>query len=101
MALVGHGTSRLVDLSGIALEPEAIRRIPRQIAMRHDVLSIASDGNQLTVAIPDVDDQEALDHVALATGMHIQAVRASRQAIRARLAAAYGAQRTDEAPAVR
>jgi type IV pilus assembly protein PilB len=65
------------------------------------VLSIASDGNVLTIAVPDLEDQEALDRVRLATGMHVRALRAPRDAIRAKLAEAYDAEGQDEAPAVR
>lgn len=101
MALVGQGSSGLVDLSAMTLEPEAIRRVPKQLAMRHDILSIASDGNQLTVAVADIEDHDAIDRVRLATGMHVRAVYAPRDAIRAALCSAYGNDRTDEAPSIR
>jgi type IV pilus assembly protein PilB len=98
----------IVDLSGIVLEPDALRRIPRALALRHDILSLASEGNQITVAVPDPADRDVLDRIRLVTGMHVHAVQASREAIRARLANAYPDavparvhSSGDEAPAVR
>ena len=92
-----------IDLTGIAVEPEALRRIPRSLAIRHDILSLSSDGNQLTIALPDGSDRETIDRVRLATGMHVRALTAPLDAIRARLNDAYAGEvpRSDDAPAVR
>lgn len=101
---IGQGRSEIaVDLTSLALEAEVVRRVPRVLAMHHDVLSIAADGNQLTVAMADAHDQEAIDRIRLATGMHVRALPASREAIRAQLALAYGvpSDPNDDAPAVR
>jgi type IV pilus assembly protein PilB len=106
---IDAGTIHFVDLAGIVLEADALRRIPRTLALRHDVLSLSSEGNQLTIAIPDVTDRETIDRVRLATGMHVHAVQAPLGAIRSRLIDAYpdrdaappGRPPADEAPAVR
>lgn len=100
-----------IDAASIAPEADALRRIPRAFAVRHDVLSLSTDGNQLTVLLPDADDREVIDRVRLVTGMHVRALRAPREMIRAKLSAAYPeassaavpreAHRGDEAPAVR
>ena len=100
-----------IDVARIALEADAIRRIPRALAFKHDILSLSSEGNEITIAIPDADDRETIDRVRLLTGMHVKAVRASRESIRTRLFEAYGdsgahlesagAYRGDEAPAIR
>ncbi len=99
------------DLSGIVLEPDALRRIPRSLALGHDILSLASDGNQITIALPDGAAGDAIDRVRLATGMHVKALTASREVIRAKLQAAYSPDASQpafretassvEAPAVR
>lgn len=105
-----HSTAtHVVDLADLVLEPDAIARIPRSLAIRHDVLSIASVGNQITIAVPNPDDRDTIDRVRLVTGMHVHALRANRDAIRARLPEAYPAEsvhsardaRSDEAPAIR
>ena len=87
------------DFPELPVEPEVLARVPRGLALGHDVLSVASDNNHLTVAIPDVTDTDLIDRVRLATGMHVHAVMAPREAIRQRLALAYGL--PDEAPAIR
>lgn len=102
-----------IDITSIAPDVEAVRRIPRALALRHDVLSLSSEGNQLTIALPDEGDRDIIDRVRLVTGMHVQALRAPREAIRAKLALLYPESeapatarvvelhREDEAPAVR
>ncbi len=90
------------DLARMTLEGDAIRRIPRALALRHDVLSLCSEGNQLTIAVPDANDRDTIDRIRLVTGMHVRAVSASRAVIRARLSEAYQEHSgRDDAPAIR
>lgn len=101
-----------IDAASIAPDADALRRIPRTLALRHDVLSLASDGNQLTILLPDANDRDVIDRVRLVTGMHVRAYGAPRELIRQKLSSAYpdadhegpariDAHRGDEAPAVR
>lgn len=78
-----------IDIMRVALEPEAIRRVPRSLALRHDVLSLSTDENQLVVALPEESGAETIDRVRLATGMHVRVVHAPRDQIRARIESAY------------
>jgi type II secretory ATPase GspE/PulE/Tfp pilus assembly ATPase PilB-like protein len=86
-----------IDLERIELLPDALHRVPRALALRHDVLSVMADHNLLTVAVPDPSDAETIDRIRLATGMHVRALAAPRAAIRARLAKVY----PDGVPALR
>lgn len=109
MTAIDTGSLESIDVAAVALEADALRRIPRSLAVRHDVLSLFSDGNSITVALPDAADRETIERVRFATGMHVRPVQASREAIRARLndayadpahvVPAYGS--GDEAPAIR
>lgn len=81
--------SHQIDIMRVALEPEAIRRIPRSLALRHDVLSLSTDDNQLVVALPEESAADTVDRVRLATGMHVRVVHAPRDQIRARIESAY------------
>lgn len=100
-----------IDAASIAPDADALRRIPRTLALRHDVLSLSSDGNQLTILLPDENDRDVIDRVRLVTGMHVRAYGAPRDLIRKKLSSAYpdvdsAAPFTqthggDEAPAVR
>lgn len=98
---VADGLTQLFDISAIAVEPDALRRVPRSLAFRHDILSIATDGNQLTIVVPDAEDRETIDRVRLITGMHVRAVPAPRAAIRSRLNDIYAQERPGTAPAIR
>lgn len=62
-----------------------MRHISRALAVKYDVLPISDDGNQLTVVVPDQDDAEILEKIRFATGMHVRALSAPRDAIQARL----------------
>ena len=101
-----------VDVAHFELEADALARVPRALALRHDILPLSSEGNQLTIALPNVADRDVIDRVRLVTGMHVRVLTASREAIRARLSEVYAepeplqrghlkGQRNDEAPAVR
>lgn len=98
------------DAASIAPDADALRRVPRALALRHDVLSLTSDGNQLTILLPDANDRDVIDRIRLVTGMHVRAFGAPREIIREKLSSAYpdsdrvphlDEQRGDEAPAVR
>jgi type IV pilus assembly protein PilB len=72
------------------------------LALRHDILPLSSEDNTLAIAIPDASDRDAIERVRLATGMHVHAIQAARDAIRARLAYAYpDRENSDDAPAIR
>lgn len=93
--------SKPIDIMRVALEPEAIRRVPRALALRHDILTLSADENHLLVALPEESDHDAVDRVRLATGMNVRVVHAPREQIRARLEAAYpGDLQRADAPAV-
>jgi type IV pilus assembly protein PilB len=71
-----------VDLIGYPIEAEAMAKIPLSMVVRHRVLGIAINGNDLVVALSDPHDVVALDDVRSATGMHIIPVVAARTELR-------------------
>lgn len=105
----GYRASEAYDVASILPDADALRRVPRTLALRHDVLSLSSDGNQLTILLPDANDRDVIDRIRLVTGMHVKAFNAPREIIREKLSLAYpdaanspNAQAYgDEAPAVR
>lgn len=110
MTATGYRAFESIDAATIAPDADALRRVPRTLALRHDVLSLSSDGNQLTILLPDANDRDVIDRVRLVTGMHVRAFGAPRELIREKLSSAYPdpadapdveAHRGDEAPAVR
>lgn len=98
-----------IDVLRIEVERAALERVPRSLALRHDILPVFTEGNEITVALPDTNDGDAIERLRLATAMHVKAFCAPRDAIRARLLREYDdgrpvsvtvLQRNDEAPAV-
>ncbi|MDQ6930799.1 MAG: GspE/PulE family protein [Candidatus Eremiobacteraeota bacterium] len=101
----------LTDLAGYEVSSDLLRRVPRALALRYDILAMAADGNQLTVALPPTAGDDVIDRLRLATGMQVRAVHAPVEVIRELLTSYYpdipqtgsGAARgrEDEAPAIR
>ncbi|HEY4439937.1 MAG TPA: GspE/PulE family protein [Candidatus Elarobacter sp.] len=89
--------------------PEAVARVPRALAFRHDVLPLNLVDGTLVIAVADPDDAEVLDLVRAATRLRLRALPMAREAIREQLRAAYGergvaehvSDRGAEAPVVR
>jgi type II secretory ATPase GspE/PulE/Tfp pilus assembly ATPase PilB-like protein len=94
---------------GFTSLPEAVARVPRALAFRHDILPLNVVDGTLVVAVPDPDDLEVLDALRAATRMRIRPLPMARGAIRENLRAAYGEapprdverNRSADAPAVR
>lgn len=109
MMLQDGRVTEFLGLSGFDLKPEIVRRIPRALAMRYDVLPLSADDGVLTVAVSNAGDTDILDRLRLATGQEIRAVEAPRDLIRQHIAAAFAqsdirparAVADNEAPAVR
>ena len=76
-----HGISS-VDLVGYPIDAAAVAKIPLPLVLRHRVLGIAMNGNELVVAISDPGDVVALDDIRAATGMVIRPMAAARSELR-------------------
>ncbi len=94
-------------MANFAAHPEAVARVPRALAFRHDALPLGVEGGVLSVALADPHDDAVVDALRAATRLRVRAVAMPREAIRERLHVAYGepqaAQhaRDGDAPAVR
>lgn len=71
-----------VDLVGYPLDPVAMAKIPLTLVLRHRVLGLAVDGNELMVGITDATDIVALDDVRAATGLTVRPVLVARSELR-------------------
>src|SRR4051812_38689703 len=63
-----------LDLVGYPIEPEALARIPLPIVLRHRVLGLAVNGDEILVGVTDPGDVVALDDVRAATGLIVRPV---------------------------
>jgi type II secretory ATPase GspE/PulE/Tfp pilus assembly ATPase PilB-like protein len=82
-------SASIIDVATVPLEPEALHKIPRALALGRDILSVATDGNQLTVVVPERHEPDTVEKIRYTTGMHVTAIEAPRSAIRARLHRVY------------
>ena len=108
MVVVQDGLeSTVIDLSNFEIQPDVVRRVPRALALRYEILSLATDGSQLTVALADPTNADILDRIKLATGLQVRPVPARPEDIRRHLHDVFESveplqrdKRADEAPAI-
>jgi type IV pilus assembly protein PilB len=63
-----------VMVSQEEVEPQALNIIPREVALKHQILPMRVQGNELTVAISDPSNVFLLDELRMLTKMRIHAV---------------------------
>jgi len=91
-AATAHGSGlRFVDLSEVALRPEAAAALPAEVARRRQALVIAFDGPRLVVAFADPWDEKAIAEVAAAVGVDIEPALAERDELARFIASVYSA----------
>ncbi|GGN36735.1 type IV pilus assembly protein PilB [Actinoplanes campanulatus] len=73
---------KTLDLVGFTPEPAALKRIPLPVVLRHRVLGLAINNNELVVGVTDPADVVALDDVRASTGMTIRPVVVARSEVR-------------------
>jgi type IV pilus assembly protein PilB len=71
-----------LDLVGYPIEAEALARIPLPIVLRHRVLGLAVNGDEILVGVTDPGDVVALDDVRAATGLIVRPVVVARSEVR-------------------
>ncbi|MBN1173636.1 MAG: Flp pilus assembly complex ATPase component TadA [Micromonosporaceae bacterium] len=72
-----HGFAS-VDLVGFQLDPVAVAKIPLSLVLRHRVLGLAIEGDEIMVGLTDPGDIVALDDVRAATGLTVRPVVVAR-----------------------
>src|SRR2546429_8316396 len=71
-----------VDIVGYPIDPAAVAKIPLALILRHRVLGLTLDGDEITVGITDPGDVVALDDIRAATGLIVQPVVVARSELR-------------------
>mgnify|MGYP000280095495 CR=1 FL=1 len=79
---VSHAWARqigaeVVNLDGINVPPELIRKLPKHVAQKYNVLPIKAEGGMLTLAMSDPLDDSALGEIAGFFGLRIKPVVSS------------------------
>jgi type IV pilus assembly protein PilB len=71
-----------VDLVGYPIDPLAMAKIPLSLVLRHRVLGIAINDNEIVVGVTDPGDIVAFDDVRAATGLTVRPVVVARSELR-------------------
>lgn len=79
----------VVDLEFLHVDEHAVEKIPKQLALKYNILAVAMEGSSLTVVTADPLDLYALEDIRLVTNMRIQTVLASRTLIRSAIELNY------------
>src|SRR4029079_10178096 len=79
-----------VDLTTFTVDSSAINVVPSHVATRHNVLPIQKTDRVLTVATSNPGDVFAQDDVRLASGLQVQWVVASPDALQEAISKHYG-----------
>ncbi len=82
-----------VDLSKIELDPNVVRLVPREVALKHSVLPVSRQEMTLKLAMSDPTNFYAMDDIKFITGFNIEPVVASEMSILKTIEMAYSAAR--------
>ena len=61
-----------VDLNMVVIDPSAVQKIPAEISMKHHILPIYVEKNNLVLAVEDPYDFEAVEAARFASGLNIR-----------------------------
>lgn len=70
-----------IDIYQHPIDPKAVSLISRELAKRHQIMPIRTEGNQLFVAMLDPMDYFAMEELRLATGYRIVPAIATKEAL--------------------
>lgn len=79
-----------IKLSEFPIDPNVVKLIPMETALKHHLLPLARSGSLLTLAISDPANVFALDDVKFLTGLNVEPVLASESAIDQAIKNQYG-----------
>ena len=71
-----------ISLDDFAIDPEVIKLIPEDVAMKHTILPVNRAGSTLIVAMSDPSNIFAIDDVKFLTGYDIEVVVSAEESIR-------------------
>ncbi|MFZ5550879.1 MAG: GspE/PulE family protein [Pseudomonadota bacterium] len=87
-----------VDLRRVVPQADALRRIPREVALREGVLPVMVDGDSLVVAMPDPWDLQLLDQLRFICELRITPALPLPGTLGQALAAAFAVKGDEAAP---
>ena len=85
---------RYVDLTDFGFDPEVIRLIPMDIAIRYKFVPLKKTGTTLTVATSDPSNLVALDFIKFMTAYNVESVVCSESSLGAAIEKNYGTEQS-------
>jgi len=95
-ALAEQGGVPFADVSGASIAPEALALIPEAMAQRLRVLPLCTDGQELTLAMVNIFDLDAIAEIERHTGHLVKVVSAAEEELAFRATHAYGGRKPME-----
>ncbi len=80
----------VANLAELEIDPDAVKLIPMETALKHQVLPVNRVGSSLTLAMADPTNVFAMDDVKFMTGFYVEPVVASETAIAEAIKQYYG-----------
>jgi type IV pilus assembly protein PilB len=71
-----------ITLNQFTLDPAVVRLVPAETAIKYHVIPVSRSGTTLTLAMTDPTNVFAMDDIKFMTGLHVEPVVASENAIR-------------------
>ena len=71
-----------INLAEFDLDPSIVRLVPLETATKYNVIPVGRNGTTLTLAMTDPTNVFAMDDIKFMTGLHVEPVVASENAIR-------------------
>ncbi|MEE9233966.1 MAG: type IV-A pilus assembly ATPase PilB [Candidatus Acidoferrales bacterium] len=85
-----------INLSYYEVDPSVVKLVPQETAVRYQVVPLSRVGSTLTIAMVDPTNVFAMDDIKFMTGLKVEPVVASENAIMESIGKFYGAQATAE-----
>lgn len=82
-----------VDLSRVEPDPQVVRLVPREVAIKHSVLPVSRQEMTLKLAMSDPTNFYAMDDIKFITGFNIEPVVASEMSILRAIETSYSGSR--------
>lgn len=83
------------DLTSIELSPDAVARVPRELAIKHRCLPWMIQGRDLLLVTADPTDVAAIDAIGFATGLRVKPVVAAESEVVAAIERCYSVDEPD------
>jgi type IV pilus assembly protein PilB len=87
-----------IDLRQFDLDPAIVRLIPGETAAKYNVIPVSRAGTTLTLAMIDPTNVFAMDDIKFMTGLHVEPVVASENAVREAISRYYSKATNGAAP---